>query len=182
MLYGNHTSLFFENVKSNLLSKKNLMLILVLNPKVKGLIIRGSGDHKSNLYCCSCRKNTHHIYQCPKVRNKEERKKKEFDKSSIEASFVETLNNGEALFVASVKKCSSWVLDSACTFHICLHRDWFSDYVQSHVGEVVIGDGSTCETIVIDSIYIQFMMTALRNLSMSVLSQNWREILFLWAL
>jgi hypothetical protein len=99
------------------------MLILVLNPKVKGLIIRGSGDHKSNLYCCSCRKNTHHIYQCPKVRNKEERKKKEFDKSSIEASFVETLDNGEALFVASVKKCSSWVLDSASTFHICSHRD-----------------------------------------------------------
>jgi hypothetical protein len=35
ILYGNYTSLSFENVKSNLLSKKNLMLILVLNPKVK---------------------------------------------------------------------------------------------------------------------------------------------------
>jgi hypothetical protein len=35
------------------------------------------------------------------------------------------------------------------------HRDWFSDYVQSHAGEVVIGDGSTCEIIGIDSIYIQ---------------------------
>ena len=28
-------------------------------------------------------------------------------------------------------------------------------YVQSHAGEVVIGDGSTCEIIGIDSIYIQ---------------------------
>jgi hypothetical protein len=89
------------------------------------------------------------------VRNKEERKKKELDKSSAEASFVETLDSGEALFVASVEKCSSWVLDSACTFHICSHRDWFSDYVKSHAGEVVIGDGSTCEIIGIDSIYIQ---------------------------
>ena len=51
-----------------------------------------------------------HIYQCPKVRNKEERKKKELDKSSIEANFVKTLDSGEARFVASVKKCSSWVL------------------------------------------------------------------------
>jgi hypothetical protein len=35
------------------------------------------------------------------VRNKEERKKKELDKSSAEANFVETLDSGEALFVAS---------------------------------------------------------------------------------
>jgi hypothetical protein len=77
------------------------------------------------------------------------------DKSSAEASFVETLDSGEALFVGSVEKCSFWVLNSACTFHICLHRDWFSDYVQSHAGEVDIGDGSTCEIIGISSIYIQ---------------------------
>jgi hypothetical protein len=75
-------------------------------------------------------KNTHHISQCLKVRNKEERKKK-MDKSSAEAIL---LDSGEALFVASVEKCSSWVLDSACTFHICSYRDWFSDYVQSHAG------------------------------------------------
>jgi hypothetical protein len=155
MLYGNHTSLSFENVKSNLLSKEKFDVQSRSKPKGEGLIVRGSGDHKSNLYCRYCRKNSHHISQCPKVRNKEERKKKELDKSSVEASFVETLDNGEALFVASVEKCSSWVLDSACTFHICSHRDWFSDYVQSHASEVVIGDGSTCEIIGIDSIYIQ---------------------------
>jgi hypothetical protein len=57
------------------------------------------------------------------VRNKEEKKKKELDKSSVEVSFVETLDGGEDLFVASVEKCSSWVLDSTCTFHICSHRD-----------------------------------------------------------
>ena len=89
------------------------------------------------------------------MRNNEERKKKELDKSSVEASFVETSDSGEALFIASVEKCCSWVLNSTCTFHICLHRDWFSDYVQSHAGEVVIGDGSTCEIIGIGSIYIQ---------------------------
>ena len=77
------------------------------------------------------------------------------DKSSAEASFVETLDSGEALFVAFVEKCSSWILYSVCTFHICSHRDWFSDYVKSHAGEVVIGDGSTCEIIGIGSIYIQ---------------------------
>jgi hypothetical protein len=43
----------------------------------------------------------------------------------------------------------------ACTFHICSHRDWFYDYVRSHAGEVVIGDGSTYEIIGTGSIYIQ---------------------------
>jgi hypothetical protein len=158
MLYGNHTSMSFENVKSNLLSKEKFDVDSRSEPKDKCLIVQGSEDHKSNLYCRYCRKNTHHISRCPKVRNKEGRKKKELDKSSAEASFVETLDSGEALFVAFVEKCSSWVLDAACTFHICSHRDWFSDYVQSHAGEVVIGDGSTCEIIRISSIYIQFMM------------------------
>jgi hypothetical protein len=155
MLYGNHTSLCFENVKSNLLSKEKFDVDSRSEPKGEDLIVLGSRDHKSNLYCRYCRKNTHHISQCPKVRNKEERKKKELDKSSAEASFVETLDSVEDLFVASVEKCSSWVFDSACTFHICSHRDWFSDYVQSHAGEVVIGDGFTCEIIGIGSIYIQ---------------------------
>jgi hypothetical protein len=123
MLYGNHTSLSFKNVKSNLLSKENFDVDSRFEPKGEGLIVQGSRDHKSNLYYCYCRKNTHHISQCPKVRNKEERKKKELDKSSAKGGFVETLDIGEALFVASVEKCSSWVLDSACTFHICSHRD-----------------------------------------------------------
>jgi hypothetical protein len=146
MLYGNYTSLSFENVKSNLLSKEKFEVDSRSEPKGEGL------DHKSNLYCCYCRKNTHHIFPCHKVRNKEERKKKYLDKSSVEVSFFETLDSEEALFVASVEKCSFWVLDSACTFHIYSHRDWFSDYVQSHADEIVIGDGSTCEIIGIGSI------------------------------
>jgi hypothetical protein len=76
MLYGNHISLSFENVKLNLLIKEKFDVDSRSEPKGEGLIVRGSRDHKSNLYCCYCRKNTHHISQCPKVINKEERKKK----------------------------------------------------------------------------------------------------------
>jgi hypothetical protein len=81
MLYGNHTSLSFENVKSKL-SKKKFDVDSRSEPKGEGLIVRRFGDHKSNLYYRYCRKNIHHITQCPKVRNKEEGKKKELDKSS----------------------------------------------------------------------------------------------------
>jgi hypothetical protein len=54
MLYGNHTSLFFENVKSNLLSKKKFDVDSRSKPKGQGLIVRGSGDHKSILYYRYC--------------------------------------------------------------------------------------------------------------------------------
>jgi hypothetical protein len=97
-------SLPFENVKSNFLSKEKFDVDSRSESKGKGLIVRGFRNHKSNLYCCYCRKNTHHISQCPKLRNKEERKKKELDKSSAKAGLVETLDSGEALFVASVEK------------------------------------------------------------------------------
>jgi hypothetical protein len=56
MLYGNHTSLSFENVKSNLLSKKKFDVDSHSEPKDKGLIVWGSREHKSNLYCRYCRK------------------------------------------------------------------------------------------------------------------------------
>ena len=61
MLYGNHTSLSFENVKSNLLSKEKFDVDSRSESKGEGLIVRGFRDHKSNLYCRYCRKNTHHI-------------------------------------------------------------------------------------------------------------------------
>jgi hypothetical protein len=61
MLYSNHTSLSFENVKSNLLFKEKFDVNSRFELKCEGLIVRGSGDHKSNLYCRYCRKNTHHI-------------------------------------------------------------------------------------------------------------------------
>jgi hypothetical protein len=73
------------------------------------------------------------------------------DNSPDEASIVETLDSGEALMVTSnIDKHVAWVLDSACTFHICSHRDWFSNYV-----DVTIGDESPLEILGIGSIQIK---------------------------
>jgi hypothetical protein len=87
------------------------------------------------------------------VRNKEERKKK---------NWISLLLKPVLLKLWIVEKlCLLPLLKSALLgFSIPLAlfifvRDWFSDYVQSHVGEVVIGDGSTRDIIGIDSIYIQ---------------------------
>jgi hypothetical protein len=65
MLYGNHTSLSFENVKSNLLSKEKFDVDSSSEPKGEGLIVRGSGDHKSNFYCRYCRKKYSSYFSMP---------------------------------------------------------------------------------------------------------------------
>jgi hypothetical protein len=81
------------------------------------------------------------------LKNKEERqKKKEADKSAAEASIVENSDGGEALMITSNdEKRMAWVLDSVCSFHICSHREWFSDYSHVHDGDVIIGDESPLE-------------------------------------
>jgi hypothetical protein len=137
MLYGNHTSLAFENVKSNLLSKKKFNVDSRSESKGEGFIVHDrtqqvgssnkpksrskSRDRKPNNFCRYYKADNHVISQCPKLKNKEERqKKKESDKSVAEASIVENSDGGEALMITSNdEKCMAWVLDSACSFHIC---------------------------------------------------------------
>jgi hypothetical protein len=91
------------------------------------------------------------------LKNKEERqKKKEADKSAVEASIVENSDGGETLMITSNdEKRMAWVLDSACSFHICSHREWFSDYSHVHDGDVIIGDVSPIEISGIGSVQIK---------------------------
>ena len=65
MLYGNHTSLSFENVKSNLLSKEKFDVDSRSEPKGESLIVRGSGDLKFNLYCRYCSKKYSSYFLVP---------------------------------------------------------------------------------------------------------------------
>jgi hypothetical protein len=172
-LYGNHTSLTFENVKSNLLSKEKFDVDSRSESKDEGFIIRGrtqqagssnkpksrskSRDRKPNNFCRYYKADNHVISQCLKLKNKEERqKKKEADKATVEASIVENSDGGEALMITSNdEKRIAWVLDSGCSFHICSHREWFSDYSHVHDGGVIIGDKSPLEIYGIGSIQIK---------------------------
>jgi hypothetical protein len=77
MLYGNHTSLKFENVQSNLFFKENFDDDSHSESKSKGFIIRGrtqqggdsntpksrskSRDRKSKKFCRYCKANNHVI-------------------------------------------------------------------------------------------------------------------------
>jgi hypothetical protein len=121
------------------------------------------------------------ISQCPKLKNKEERqKKKEADKSAAKASIVENSDGGEALMITSNdEKHMARVLDSACSFHICSHREWFSDYSHVHDGDVIIGDESPLEISGIGCIQIKVHDGTFKTLLMFAMFLRRRGILFL---
>ena len=65
-------------------------------------------------------------------------KEKKLEKSG-EASVVEDkYSDGKLLVVSNgdSKPCKDWILDSGCTFHMCLNWDWFSTYETMSKGVV----------------------------------------------
>jgi transposase InsO family protein len=182
MLYGNQDTLSFENVKSNLLSKEKFDVDSRSEVKAEGLIVRGRSSHKDNsfrsksrsksrdnksrLFCRYCKKTNHEISQCLKLKNKEARSKKIQNEKFAEASFVENESDGEALIsTTDLRNRTSWIIDSACTFHICPYKDWFSTYDSVSSGEVVIGDESPFEIVGIGSVQIKTHDGTVRTLT-----------------
>jgi hypothetical protein len=67
-------------------------------------------------------------------------------------------DSGDCLAVLAgyVSGHNEWILDSACSFHICTNRDWFSSYKPMQKGDVVrMGDDNPCEIVGIGSVQIK---------------------------
>jgi hypothetical protein len=93
-------------------------------------------------------------------------KKKEYEKSFIKATIVENSGEGEALMISTNdEKCMSWVLNSACSFHICSQREWFYDYSHVHKWDVIIGNESPLEISGIESIQFKVHDDTFKNLT-----------------
>ena len=94
---------------------------------------RGSGNEK---FCGYCKKQGHLIDDCWKVENKEKRNdtwkpknKSESDgKVNVTPRNKSDLDDALVVFASCVSCHDEWILDSACSFHICCNRDWFSFY------------------------------------------------------
>jgi hypothetical protein len=59
-------------------------------------------------------------------------------------------NNGDALiaFVGCASDDSLGVLDSACSYHVCINKVLFSTYEpMQNVGTIWMGDNSPCEVV-----------------------------------
>lgn len=124
---------------------------------------RGKGKDKT---CRYCHKDGHEISECYKLQNKEKRN----DKKKDELANCTRDNNSEGEVLAVVAGCTDtndeWILDSACTYHMCPHRNWFTTFEPIRNGRSVLGfDDSQCKIEGIGSIRIKMLDGTIRTLT-----------------
>ncbi|KAG8482771.1 hypothetical protein CXB51_024179 [Gossypium anomalum] len=121
--------------------------------------------------CNFCKKKGHNKSECYKLQNKIKREaanqKGKQPENSSEADVVEDYSDGE-LLVASVndyKVSEKWILDSGCTFHMSLNRDWFTTYETVSEGVVLMGNNTSCKIAGVGTIKVKMFDGVVRTLS-----------------
>jgi hypothetical protein len=103
-----------------------------------------------------CRKKTHFIEECWKLKNKENMKNNPDGKASVVTGAGS--DSGDCLIVLTtcVSGNEELILDSACSFHICTNRDWFSSFKPMQKGGVVrMGEDNPCDIVGVGSVQIK---------------------------
>jgi hypothetical protein len=79
---------------------------------------------KKKVKCYYCKRYEHYKFECPKLKNKEERDKQ--SSSSVDGVVEEHSKCSDLVLVVIISNDRSndkWVLDTACTFHMSPKRD-----------------------------------------------------------
>ena len=73
----------------------------------------------------------------------------------------------EVLLAQSRRKMSSdvWLLDSACTYHMCPRREWFSTYQPCDGGTVLMGNNAESKVVGIGNIQLRMFDGEVRTVT-----------------
>ena len=90
--------------------------------------------------CAFCRQKGHWKKDCPKLKNR--------DKKDSDANVVHAGDDDSdfSLAVATSGSYSDeWLLDSACSYHMCPNREWFLSLTKLDGGIVLMGNDNPCK-------------------------------------
>uniref|UniRef100_A0A2N9EPJ3 CCHC-type domain-containing protein n=1 Tax=Fagus sylvatica TaxID=28930 RepID=A0A2N9EPJ3_FAGSY len=122
---------------------------------------RGRSKSKNKtIKCFKCQKKGHMKRECP-----EWNKGKEESSTSVNV-VADSESDGDMLSVSSSTDGlnNSWLLDSACSFHVTPHRNWFDTYRSINCGSVRMGNDATCTIIGMRTIKIKMSDGVVRTL------------------
>uniref|UniRef100_A0A2N9HFB8 CCHC-type domain-containing protein n=1 Tax=Fagus sylvatica TaxID=28930 RepID=A0A2N9HFB8_FAGSY len=123
---------------------------------------RGRSKSKSKtVKCYKCQKKGHFKWDCP-----EWKKEKEESSKSVNIVAVDSESDGDMLSVSSSTDDlnNSWLLDSACSFHVTPHRSWFDTYRLVNCSFVRMDNDASCKVIGIGTIKIKMFDNVVRTL------------------
>ena len=90
------------------------------------------------------------------MKNKEKKKNNSDGKASVVSAADSDSGDCLVVLAGCVSGHDEWILDSACSFHICTNKDWFSSYKPVQKGDVVrMGDYNPRDIVGIGSIRIK---------------------------
>jgi 5'-3' exoribonuclease 2 len=127
------------------------------NDRYKSQESRGrSKSRPPKKFCKYCRKKTHFIEECWKLKNKENRKNNPDRKASVVTGASSNFGGCLVVLAGCVFGNEEWILDSACSFHICTTRYWFSSLKPVQKGDVVrMGGNIPCDIVGAGSVQIK---------------------------
>lgn len=75
--------------------------------------------------------------------------------------------NTEALSISSGTDSliDSWILDSACSYHICPNRQWFNIFKSCNAGTMLMGNDAMCKAIGLGTVKVKMIDGIVRILT-----------------
>lgn len=142
----------------------------------------------NNDIICNCCKGAGHIkWNCPKLKKNKDKenngsKGENSSSASVAVADDDSSECGDLLVVTadclSVGHCVSsvsadcdmsfstgWILDSACSYHMCPHRQWFATYEPLNGGSVSMGNNTKCRVVGIGTIRFKLFDGIIRTLT-----------------
>ena len=115
--------------------------------------------------CYKCQKKRHIKRDCPGWKRGKE-KDKEGSSRSANIVAADSDSNGDMLSVSSSANwmIDSWIMDSACSFHMTPHRDWLDTCKSVNCGSVLMINDVACKVIGIGIIKIKTFDNVVRTL------------------